>query len=116
MRDNNNIKIGIQLDRYTKKNLLNLIEENKGKYLISGNQHCISYDAEMNIIHDSGLKYAIKFNEKNNKYKLKIIQILLGIQFKHTLHDINIREIKINNKNNFIAKEVSSNPYYLYTD
>ena len=84
------------------------------KFLISGKQHCISYNVNNKIIYDSGLKYALSMKETTTKQKLQAIKILLGININETNYVISIREIKITNKKNFIEKKISTDHNNLF--
>ena len=83
-------------------------------FLISGKQHCISYNINNKIIYDSGLKYALSMKNTTSIQKLQAIKILLGMNIYETNYDISIRKIKITNKKTFIEKQISADHNNLF--
>ena len=78
--------------------------------MISGNQHCVSYDSIKKILYDPALKYPLSTTMMSPLKLITIIKKCLSINNKNNNFDI--REIIITNLPIFLSKNVSLDQDY----
>ena len=78
-----------------------------GKYLILANQHCISYNVDLLLLHDPALQFAISFKELTPTKRKNVIKRCLSIYKIELNITVEIREIVITNQTIFINKNIS---------